>query len=334
MSKTVINNVKLGIFVLSGILFLILTLFMIGKNRSFFGSNYKLRAQFKNIYGLTEGNNVRYSGIQVGTVKEIKIINDTLIEVSFTIKSEMKKFIHIDDFVTIGGEGLMGNKVINIEPASSGGRLAKESDLLKTKTSINTDEMLKMLEKTNQDINAISSGLKQTVNNINNSSALWGLLNDQSIPVSIRKSLENILTTTSNIQKSSSDLDKILVAVNNGKGTLGMLLKDSTMAVQLNSASIQVNQTAKNANQVTQDLQKLLSDINREVQSGKGPVNGLLKDEEMTKNISKSLANIESGTQAFSQNMEALKHNFFFKGYFKKQEKIKLKSAKEAESRK
>ena len=327
MPKQTINNVKLGIFVLSGALFLILTLYMIGKNRSFFGSNYYLKAHFKNINGLTEGNNVRFSGIQVGTVKNIDILNDTLIEVTLSIKENMNKFIRFDDYAMIGGEGLMGNKVINIEPASTGGRLAKEGDVLRTKTSVNMDEMLSVLEKTNQDIASISSGLKQTVININSSSALWELLNDKTIPVNIRNSLENVLSTTKNIQTSSEDLDKIMQGISKGKGSIGNLLKDTTLAFQLNSAAKEINATAKNANQVTKDLQKLVTDINNDLNKGKGPVSGLLNDAEMTRNISESLENIKKGTDAFSENMEALKHNFFFRGYFKKLEKSKLKAS-------
>ena len=329
MPKSTINNVKLGIFVLAGAMFLILTLYMIGKNRSFFGSNYNLKAHFKNINGLTQGNNVRFSGIQVGTVKKIVILNDTLIEVTLSVKENMNKFIHKDDYVMIGGEGLMGNKVVNIEPSGLGGNLAKEGDVLKTKTTANLDEMLGILEKTNQDIAAISSGLKQTVSNINNSSALWELLNDNTIPASIRHSLQNVQTTTNNIQKSSEDLDKIMAGISQGKGSIGNLLQDTTLSNQLNSASRQINLTAHQANQISTDLQKLVQDLSFQLNNGNGPVSGLLKNAEMTQNISASLENINNGTRAFSENMEALKHNILFRGYFRKLEKNKLKNIKQ-----
>ena len=87
MVKKIVNNVKLGVFVVSGLAFLVLLLFMIGKNKSLFGSSYLLKAKFENVQGLIPGNNVRYSGIQAGTVKTIKIINDTTIEVSMMIVS-------------------------------------------------------------------------------------------------------------------------------------------------------------------------------------------------------------------------------------------------------
>ena len=85
MAKHGINNVKLGAFALAGLLFLVLLLYMIGKNRSLFGATYILKVRFENVQGLVPGNNVRFSGIEAGTVKRIKILNDTTIEVTMAI---------------------------------------------------------------------------------------------------------------------------------------------------------------------------------------------------------------------------------------------------------
>ena len=88
MAKHGINNVKLGAFALAGLLFLVLLLYMIGKNRSLFGATYILKARFENVQGLVPGNNVRFSGIEAGTVKRIKILNDTTIEVTMAIEKK------------------------------------------------------------------------------------------------------------------------------------------------------------------------------------------------------------------------------------------------------
>ena len=76
-----ISNLKLGILVLSGLFLFILTLYIIGKNENFFGSDFEVRARFTNVNGLLPGNNIRFAGIQAGTVKRINIIDDTTIEV-------------------------------------------------------------------------------------------------------------------------------------------------------------------------------------------------------------------------------------------------------------
>jgi phospholipid/cholesterol/gamma-HCH transport system substrate-binding protein len=69
-----------------------------------------------------------------------------------------------------------------------------------------------------------------------------------------------------------------------------------------------------------------VSDIQNDINSGKGPANSLLKDTMMVNKINKSLSNIQMGTDGFNQNMEALKNSFLFRGYFKRQEKQKAKN--------
>lgn len=120
MAKKTINTIKLGVFVTAGFLFLILLLYMIGKNRNLFGPSFILKAQFENVQGLVPGNNVRYSGIEVGTVKRINILNDTVMEVVLVVSDKMKTIIRNNAVVSIGSDGLMGNKVINISCSNCG----------------------------------------------------------------------------------------------------------------------------------------------------------------------------------------------------------------------
>ncbi len=114
MKTKTINNTKLGLFVLAGVLFLILTLYMIGKNRNLFGSTFTMKAVLSNVNGLVAGNNVRFKGIDVGTVKNITLLNDSSIYVTLTIDNEMKPYIKQNAMASIGTDGLMGNKLVNI----------------------------------------------------------------------------------------------------------------------------------------------------------------------------------------------------------------------------
>ena len=176
------NNIKLGVFVLAGMLFLILLLYMIGKKRNMFGANFLLKARFENVQGLKPGNNVRYSGIEVGTVKKVRIINDTMIEVDMIIDDKMNGIIRKNAVASIGTEGFVGNKIVNITPVKQPAAMAGDNDLLPSKKPVDTDEMMRTLYKTNNDISAISGELKTTVSRINNSTALWDLLNDEGLP--------------------------------------------------------------------------------------------------------------------------------------------------------
>ena len=333
MANRVINNVKLGIFVLAGLVLLILALYLVGKDTNLFSKNYVLKAQFDNASGLMVGNNVRYAGIQVGTVKKISFLNDTVIEVTMLIDEKMKPYIHKKDLVSIGTDGLVGNKLLNIVPGQDKTLLAENNDILITKKGINTDEMLEVLNKTNKNIAIISEDLKTTVQRLNNSTAFWQILNDKTLPENIKATLVNIRNasnkTNNVIAKADNmvaELQTIVQDVKNGKGSLGGILRDTAMLVNLNETVENMKLVGDKANNLASELNMITQNIKQDIDSGKGVVNMVLKDSALVQKLNISLDHIESGTDNFNQNMEALKHNFFFKGYFKRLEKEKKKA--------
>jgi phospholipid/cholesterol/gamma-HCH transport system substrate-binding protein len=321
MAKRTVNNFKLGVFVLVGLLLVILALYMIGRDTNLFGKNYVLRARFENVQGLTSGNNIRYAGIQVGTVKKVKILNDTLVEVTMLIDLKMKKYIHKTDVVSMSTDGLMGNRILNITPAKEGAPLAEDGDLLITKKSISTDEILETLDKTNRNIAFISEELKTTVLRINSSTALWKLLNDETLPANLKISVANIRQATATADNMVMDLHNMINDVKSGKGSLGAILTDTAIAYNLNAAVLKIQQVGDHASELANELTNLTTSIKQDINIGKGPANAILKDSALVIKLNNSLSNIEKGTEGFNQSMEALKHNFLLRGYFRKLEK-------------
>jgi len=325
MAKKIVNTVKLGVFVLAGLLFLIFLLYMIGKNRHLFGPAFTLKARFENVQGLVPGNNVLFSGIEVGTVKKINIISDTVIEVVMLIDDKMQTIIRKNAVVSIGSDGLMGNKVINITPARSAAPLVTREELLPSHKAVSTDDMLQLLSKTNQDVAVIAAQLKLTVQRVNNSTAIWAILNDETLPQQLRASAANVQLATARAAVVANDLEAIVSNVKQGKGSLGAVLTDTAFAVTLNDAIKKIKGVGERADELAVSLNAVVAGVKQDINTGKGPVNALLKDSAMVVKISSSLDNIRKGTDAFNQNMEALKHNFLFRGYFRKLEKQKKK---------
>ncbi|GAB2984145.1 hypothetical protein GCM10027049_22220 [Mucilaginibacter puniceus] len=314
------NNIKLGVFVLTGLFVLILSFYMMGKNHNLFGSNFVIKAHFANLNGLVEGNNVLFSGIQAGTVKDIKLINDTTIEVTLLINNKVRSYIHKNAITSIGTEGLMGNKIVNILPMKGASSKVEEGDLLASQKMINTDEMLQTLSKTNDNIASISEALKVTVLQINNS-AMMEMLNDKGISTSLKSSLTNINKTTANAKQITNSLNTIVAQIKEGKGGAGILLTDTAFAGNLKSAMAKIKSASDNANNLTIQLNSIAANMKQDLTHSKGPLNTILRDSAAAKNITLTLENIQKGTDGFNQNMEALKHNFLFRGYFKKLEK-------------
>ncbi len=321
MARQIINYIKLGIFVLAGLLFLILLLYMIGKNRNLFGSNFILKVKVENVQGLKPGNNVRFGGIDVGTVKKINFINDTVMEIIMSIDDKAKTIIHKNAVASIATDGLVGNKVLLITSAKKPAALVVDGDELVSKRAIDTDEMLSTLYKTNNDVAIIAENLKTTVSRINNSSALWSVLTEKELPRNLKLSVYNVRLAAEKANEMVNDLYTIVHDVKNGGGSLGALITDTAFAYNLNAAVVKIRIVGDHADSLAQQLNQLVTGIQNDVNNGKGLINALLKDSGMVIKLNESLVNVQKGTDDFNQDMEALKHNFLLRGYFKKMEK-------------
>lgn len=323
MAKSGLNNLKLGVFVIAGLFFLVTLLYLIGKNRDLFGSNYVLKARFNNAQGLVKGNNIRFSGIQAGTVKSISILNDSVIEVSMYVDTKMKTIIRKNALASISTDGLVGNKIVNIVPATELAALAVEGDILDSKKALKTDQMLETLNETNNNVLIITAGLKETVARLNKSSALWSLLNDNSIPQDLKTSIANIHNATIKAGSMATNLDEIVKDIKNGKGSLGAILNDTALAIKLNEAVDKIKSVGDEAELLAIEINKTVAGIDKDLNNGKGVLNSLLKDSTVVIKLNTSLDNIQQGTDKFNESMEALKHNFLLRGYFRRQEKKK-----------
>lgn len=312
---------------LAGLSLLILTLYWVGKNQSLFGSNFQLKARFSNISGLMKGNNIRYSGIQVGTVKSIEILNDTTIEVTMLIEKKVQPFIHVNAMASIGTEGLMGNKIINIVPSRAAAPGVTDGTMLATQRIVNTDEMLQVLARTNNNIADISEDLRSTMQRIKGSTGLWSLLNDTSLDIHLRASLANIDRATVYTRQFTQDIREMIAGAKEGRGSVGQLLTDTAFYHDLDQAARTIDRAGKGANDLVTHLDEMAQQVRRDIEEGKGTANALLRDSQMVIKLNASLENIRQGTDGFNQNMEALKHNFLFRGYFRRLEKQKKKQA-------
>jgi phospholipid/cholesterol/gamma-HCH transport system substrate-binding protein len=323
MGKHVVNNIKLGTFVLAGLFFLVLLLYIIGRNQSLFGATFTINARFENVRGLVSGNNVHYAGIQVGTIKRINILNDTLIQVRMIIDDKMKSYIRKNAVASIGTDGLMGNKVINISPSRESVPFITDGETIPSREAIDTDEMLRILSNTNNDVAAIAENLKTTVEQINNSTVLWKLLNDHTLPQNLKLSAANVQLATARAAEMAGEMQALVTNVKNGKGSLGALLTDTALAENLNRTIQTVKQVGAHAEELVTTINAAVIDVQKDVNNGKGTINALLKDSLMVVKLNLSMDNLQKGTDGFNQNMEALKHNFLFRNYFRKLERQK-----------
>ncbi|MCF8244972.1 MAG: MlaD family protein [Saprospiraceae bacterium] len=337
MAKSTANNIRLGIFVTLGLFLFTSGVYIIGAQQHKFGEQYHLSTFFQNANGLQVGHNVRYSGIKVGSVEDIIFLNDTTLEVKMLLNKDLKKLIRKNATTSIGSEGLVGDVVVNIKPGGGTEPLAKDGDILPSDKRRDGADMMETLGGTNENIAVLAKKLLEISNKLNEGDGtIPMLIRDSLMAADFASTLKNLRIASDNFAKMSQQLSTSINGISEGKGTLGYLLNDQTLPHQMEDFMTRLDSVViKQTEPVIANLQKSGEDIAassaalkttlQSINSGDGLANALLNDTIATTNLMQTLDNLNEGTARFSENMEALKHNFFFRRYFKKQAKAQKK---------
>jgi phospholipid/cholesterol/gamma-HCH transport system substrate-binding protein len=230
MNKDTQSNWKLGMFVIVGLILIILTIYFVGKQQNLFGSNFHLKSKFKTVSGLKVGNNVRFSGINVGTVSEIELVNDSSVVVNLIIEKEIQKFIKSNAIASIGSDGLMGDKVLTILPAgTSSNKIIKDNDFIQSKSPLEMEDLMKGIKTSVDNAGIITAQLAEFTNTMNNGK---GIISKLMTDKEFATSLKNTLT---NLEISSKEFSRFSISMNNGKGVLSKLIQDESLGIKLDS---------------------------------------------------------------------------------------------------
>ena len=327
MERSNIEKMKLGIFVIVGSFLLVLTVYLIGNKQQLFGSSFEISAVFKNVNGLQKGNNVRFSGINVGTVKAIEMSNDTTIRVIMTIEDDMMGKIKKDAIAAIGSDGLVGSMIINITPGK-GGDAADNGDEIRTLSKIASEDLLRTLNVTNENAALLTEDLLTLTNAVVKGKGTLGkLIFDSTMARNLSLTVENLKKVSMDANVTMSELNKFFTSETLEKSPAGVILKDSISGEKVKLLISNLEASSLEIDSILSDLKVFISSA----KEGKGAVNYLLKDTVFVQRLDSTMINIEQGSERLNENMEAMKSNFLFRGYFKQQEKEAKKAAKEAE---
>ncbi len=189
--KTKGNNIKLGALVLVTAIVFMVGLYLIGDKKNLFGDTFMITAQFRDVSGLTAGNNVRFGGIDVGTVEKVEVVNDTSILVYMRIDEQYRNNIHSSSVAMLSNDGMMGNKLVTITSYGDGTPPVKEYAMIKSQNAISMDETTRTLSITNNNLKEITDNVKSMSEKLD-SSALWMVVSDTAIANNLRNASYNL----------------------------------------------------------------------------------------------------------------------------------------------
>lgn len=312
------KNIKLGALVTTGLALFIVAIYLIGNERNMFGSTFELNALFENVNGLQSGNNVRFSGINVGTVEEVVITNDSTIRVRMIIKSDVRKYIKKDAVASIGSDGLMGNMLVNISPGNGNEPSVAGNDYILSYSRVKTDDILNTLSMTNENAALLVSNLLKITQNINDGKGTFGaLLMDTVLTNALRQTIVQLHDAAHNTALISDNLIRTTEKINNDEGLLGAVIGDKGLTQKMDTIMANLTTTS---NYMAKTATKLKTFVHH-LENGQGTVSMMVRDTVFVNDLKQTMVNINEGSARFNENMEALKHNFLFRKYFKKQAK-------------
>lgn len=317
MNKQRLNNLKLGIFVVAGTAVLVTTLYLLGSKRNLFGSTIEINAIFKNVNGLLPGNNVRYGGINIGTVEKILIKNDSTIFVRMVVNKDAGTYINKNAIVSIGTDGLMGNKLLNINASAATSVPLEEGDTLISRVPIETDDMMRTLNTTNDNLAIITTDLKNLTQKINRPNGIISILSDSGITNSVRQSILEFQRSAINVNAISAQVAEMVRDVEAGKGVLGTLTNDTSSTAAVKRILVDIRHASDSLVAITKEFGKFSNNLN----DANGLVYTLSKDTAMTAEFKSTMKNINQSSSNLNENLKAMRSNFLFRKYFRKQEK-------------
>lgn len=199
-------KVKLGLFVAIGILFFVVIIFLIGSQQNLFSSQIQLTTYFKNASGLKVGSSVRFSGINIGTVDNVEIVNDSTVRVDMSVKEDVQKFVKTDSKASIGSEGVIGDKLLTISQGTFNSKAIANGGKITSFEPVEMDDIMASIKVTGENAEIITSELALLLGDINDGEGTLGkLLNDEGMADNLDKTMENL-------RKSSKGLNENMEA--------------------------------------------------------------------------------------------------------------------------
>jgi phospholipid/cholesterol/gamma-HCH transport system substrate-binding protein len=318
------HNVIVGVFITAAIVLFGAALFLIGNEHKAFRRHVVFYTSFQNVDGIPKGSKVRVNGMDAGELESIQIPSSPSqkFRLKMNVEDRLRGLIREDSLVTVETDGLVGDKFLLIQGGTDRAAEAAPESTIQGKEPFEIGKLLEQAQGIMNQAGTTITGLQGTMKDVS------GRLDT---------TLDTATTTIRNV-------NGVVLDVRKGKGAAGLLLEDPATAADVKQSIANVRQTTEKLNTTTTRVDNLLADVqNRQLVpkiddtlvSAKSAtqnlnqtsqqINTTLKSafgedqygEDAGSNLQQSLTNLNQASGNLTDDTEALKHEFFFKGFFK-----------------
>ena len=311
------RSVSVGIFVVGGLALFTLGTFLIGDQHKSFARHFEVYTEFTNLDGLAKGAKVQVSGMDAGQIIDIGVPTrpGSKFRIKLRIEQRLHPLIRTDSIVTIDTEGVVGDKFLFVHQGGPNSEEAGPLMTLPSKEPLDLSDVMErgaglltdvnsMIKETAGKLNGALDTVTKTVNNTDDiviglkkgRGPVGMLLRDEDTADRLRQTIENTRQATSSLRHASTQADAMVSD-----------LQSRRIGQKADDAMVSAKDAAQNIDAASRQLQHTLT-------AALGP------DEhggDAATNIGQSLSNLNLATGNMAEDTEALKHNFFFRGFFK-----------------
>ncbi len=257
MNASASQKIKIGLFVVAGLLVLLAGVFLIGSKKAMFSSTYNVYGTFRNTGGLQAGGQIRFGGVNVGTIKGIRIMTDTMVRVDMVIQSDKREFMKNDVVASVGSDGLMGDKLLEISPGSPTAPLLKAGDQIKTAEPTDFGAIINKFTVVANNAEVITGALAQMALQIKDGNgSISRLLYRNDLAMGLEGTMNNAKSITGAMQG-------IATHIQSGQGSLGSLIYTDSLSKGL-------EKTVSSANYALLTVQKAADNFGENMKALQG----------------------------------------------------------------
>jgi phospholipid/cholesterol/gamma-HCH transport system substrate-binding protein len=327
------SKVAAGAFLIGGLLLFGLGLFLIGDRRMLFSDSVNYHTEFSQVSALEIGGKVRVGGLDAGEILEILVPQEpgAKFRVKFRVVEKFLPVIRTDSVASIATDGLLGNKFLAIDIGMAGP--APPDSALPSREPFEIGDLLARIRETVAGIDKTFGDVKGDISEATKTVAESARHIDEII-VATQEPIGKVTAAASRI---SEDLSVLIARVRSGEGTLGKLVNDDTVYRSLSASSQEVERVMGNLRQTSADAKDLVSKFKnsdipddleetvRNVREGSERIKSLIATfqpgpgggDGMAGDLRATLSGAREAMGDLAENLEAMKHGFFFRGFFK-----------------
>jgi phospholipid/cholesterol/gamma-HCH transport system substrate-binding protein len=311
--KTRLAELRVGVLVLATIVILIVFILSVTGDISLFAKRLEIKTRFATAEGLKSGDEVRLAGKRVGKVEEVELgpipssPDEKTIVVTMSLDSgEATNRIRTDSIATLGQQGFLGDRVIDISPGTQAGDAVRNGQEIQSSPQAGLAQVFQGANDILVQFNAVGKQLQDMMEDINRGEGNIGkFLHDDAFYVNLNRTvlesqelvkrvregegtipkLINDGQLYADLRKTTNELQAIAADLRAGKGTAGKFINDEKLYREAAEA-------AAKANTAVERVERLMSDL----EAGKGTVGKLFKDEKLHADLQSAIASVRSLT--------------------------------------